>query len=67
MLVLSRKSQESIKIGDDITITICGVIGTHRVKIGIEAPPGVNVVRTEIEGKETKGASHATDKDVEKA
>ena len=46
MLVLSRKAGESIRIGDDITIHI--VKTGDRVRIGIEAPRSVNVVRTEL-------------------
>lgn len=46
MLVLSRKAGESILIGDDITIHI--VKTGDRVRIGIEAPRSVNVVRTEL-------------------
>lgn len=46
MLVLSRKAGESIRIGDDITIHI--VKTGDRVRIGIDAPRSVNVVRTEL-------------------
>lgn len=47
MLVLTRKPAEMIKIGDDIVIK---VIKTARgaVKIGIEAPSGVRVIRGEL-------------------
>ena len=47
MLVLSRKTSEKLLIGDDIVITIVR-IGTNTVRVGIEAPKGVNIVRAEI-------------------
>jgi len=46
MLVLSRKAGESIRIGDDIKIHI--VKTGDKVRIGIDAPRSVNVVRTEL-------------------
>lgn len=47
MLVISRKQQEFVQIGDDIVVK---VIRTSRgaVKIGIEAPGGVRVLRGEL-------------------
>jgi len=47
MLVLGRKSSESIIIGDNITITILSVDG-DRVKIGIDAPSDVSILRQEL-------------------
>ncbi len=47
MLVLSRREQERIKLGDSIVVTIIRVSG-ERVRIGIEAPPEVTVVRDEL-------------------
>jgi carbon storage regulator len=47
MLVLTRKTGERIHIGLDIAITIVQVHG-NRVRIGIEAPQGVSVVRGEL-------------------
>ncbi|MFC3886532.1 carbon storage regulator CsrA [Bacillus songklensis] len=47
MLVLTRKTKESIKIGDDIEITVLSVSG-DQVKIGIKAPKSVEIHRTEI-------------------
>lgn len=47
MLVLRRKVNQSIAIGDDIRIVVVGVEGDH-VKIGIEAPRDVTVHRSEV-------------------
>ncbi len=48
MLVLTRKLQEKITIGQDITITVLRIKG-NSVRIGIEAPASVHVVRGELE------------------
>ncbi len=47
MLILSRKIDQQIKIGDDISITIIEVRG-DQVKIGVEAPRDVKVFRQEV-------------------
>jgi carbon storage regulator len=47
MLVLNRREQERIRIGDDITIVIVRVKGEH-VRVGIEAPDDVEVHREEV-------------------
>jgi carbon storage regulator len=47
MLVLSRKVNERILIGDSIRITITSVRG-NQVRLGIEAPPDVTVLREEL-------------------
>ena len=47
MLILSRKIDEKIKIGEDITITLIDVHG-DQVKIGVEAPKSVKVFRQEV-------------------
>ncbi len=47
MLILSRKINEKIKIGEDITLTILEVRG-DQVKIGVEAPKDVKVFRQEV-------------------
>lgn len=47
MLVLSRKSNESIMIGKDIEIKILG-IEDGKVKLGIEAPKDLEIYRKEI-------------------
>ena len=47
MLVLTRKSGESIKIGEDISIMVVKVEG-GQVKLGIAAPEDVTIYRTEV-------------------
>ncbi len=47
MLVLSRKTEESIMLGKDIEIKVLG-IEDDRVKIGISAPREVEIYRKEI-------------------
>jgi carbon storage regulator CsrA len=47
MLVLTRKYQEKIRIGNDITITVLRTKG-KAVRLGIEAPPTVPVIRGEL-------------------
>jgi carbon storage regulator CsrA len=47
MLVLTRKYQEKIKIGDNITITVLRMKG-KAVRLGIEAPTNVPVIRGEL-------------------
>ena len=47
MLVLSRKKNESIVIGNDITVVIAEIIG-DKVRLGIEAPKDVPVHRREV-------------------
>ena len=47
MLVLTRRANESIMIGDDIIVTVLAIKG-NQVKIGIKAPKGIQVNREEI-------------------
>ena len=50
MLVLSRKTGEKICIGDGIIVTVLGWQG-NRVRLGIDAPPHVRIVREELMSK----------------
>jgi len=47
MLILTRKSGEGIKIGEDIRVVILETKG-NQVRIGIEAPKGTKVYRDEV-------------------
>ena len=47
MLILSRNTDETIRIGDEIFVTVLGVKG-KQVRIGIDAPRGIGVHREEV-------------------
>jgi len=57
MLVISRKVGESIVIGDSIVVT---VVQTQRgrVRLGVEAPPGVLILRKELQDRPRAGRTH---------
>jgi carbon storage regulator CsrA len=62
MLVLARKLDESIVIGDDIKIKVIAV-EKGVVKLGIEAPSDISIVRSELL-EDVKDANKAALKDV---
>jgi carbon storage regulator len=47
MLVLTRKSNQSIMIGDDIEISVLSIMG-EKVRVGIQAPRDIPVFRKEV-------------------
>lgn len=47
MLILSRKMNQQICVGDNISITVVSVSGS-RVKLGIDAPESVKIIRSEL-------------------
>jgi carbon storage regulator len=51
MLVLSRKESQRIRLGDDITVTIVRLT-RDQVRLGIEAPRDIRVLRDELEPHE---------------
>jgi len=63
MLVLARKLDESIVIGDDIILKVIS-IEKGVVKLGIEAPKSVSIVRSELI-EDIKDSNIAASKEVE--
>ncbi len=47
MLILTRRTGETLRIGDDVTLTILGIKG-NTVRVGISAPKDVAVHREEV-------------------
>jgi carbon storage regulator len=47
MLILTRRTRESLKVGDEVTITILAARGNN-VRLGIEAPKHIEVHREEV-------------------
>jgi carbon storage regulator len=47
MLVLTRKSNQSVMIGDDIEVSVLSIMG-EKVRIGIQAPRDIPVFRKEV-------------------
>lgn len=61
MLVLTRKTDETIKIGDDVEITVIRVRG-NSVRIGIKAPKEIRVTRGELDSKPHQHIADAPNK-----
>jgi carbon storage regulator len=57
MLVLTRKPNQSIMIGDDVEVSVLSVVG-EKVRIGIHAPQDIPVFRTEIYVELERGEPH---------
>jgi carbon storage regulator len=73
MLVLTRKPNQSIMIGDDIEVSVLSVVG-EKVRIGIHAPHDIPVFRTEIyveiqreEGEQQSPSSETIRAEVDEA
>jgi carbon storage regulator len=62
MLVLTRKSNQSIMIGDDIEVSVLSIMG-EKVRIGIQAPRDIPVFRKEVylEIQEERGHAAASE------
>jgi carbon storage regulator len=62
MLVLTRKSNQSIMIGDEIEVSVLSIMG-EKVRIGIQAPRDIPVFRKEVylEIQEERGSVAAPD------
>jgi carbon storage regulator len=68
MLVLTRKSNQSIMIGDDIEVSVLAIMG-EKVRIGIQAPRDIPVFRKEVylEIQQERGASKDAREEVDAA
>jgi len=68
MLVLTRKSNQSIMIGDDIEVSVLSVMG-EKVRIGIQAPREIPVFRKEVylEIQQERAASGDVRREVDEA
>lgn len=56
MLVLTRRTNETIKIGDDVRVTVCRVQGGN-VRLGIDAPPDKPILRGELTNRDSAAAA----------
>ena len=59
MLVLSRKSTESIHIGDSVVVTVLEVRG-NKVRIGIDAPEDIHVFRSELLDRDSNASGNGS-------
>lgn len=55
MLILSRKESERIYLGDDVVLTIVRIQG-DKVRIGVEAPSDVRILRRELQEMDLESA-----------
>lgn len=65
MLVLSRKQSQQITLGKSITITVLSVQG-GRVRLGIDAPASVRVLRAELALRLSDAGNLPADKEMRK-
>jgi carbon storage regulator len=69
MLVLTRKSNQSIMIGDDIEVSVLAIMG-EKVRVGIQAPRDIPVFRKEVYleiQEERLGAGRGSREEVDEA
>lgn len=64
MLILTRRPGEAIYIGDEVTVTVLGVVG-NQVRFGIEAPRHIVIDRAEIHEKKMREKLHAAGREVD--
>ncbi|MBC6413987.1 MAG: carbon storage regulator CsrA [Chromatiales bacterium] len=64
MLILTRRVGETLKVGDDVSVTVLAVRG-NQIRIGINAPKGIGVYREEIYDKKKGADKPTTDIDEE--
>ena len=59
MLVLTRRFGESIRIGDDIRVTIINRDHNEQIRVGIEAPKNISILREELYERDESGEGQA--------
>ena len=64
MLVVKRKTNQRVRIGDDIWITIVEVCGRNEVRLGVDAPPEIRVLREELIDDERLPQRHSAASDA---
>ena len=65
MLILTRRVGETLKVGDDVSVTVLGVRGSQ-IRIGITAPRGIGVYREEIYDKKKEADKETAEDGKEK-
>ena len=60
MLVLARRQGESILIGDNVRVRVLKVLTHDKVRIGIDAPDDVVVLREELAARQPQEATHGS-------
>lgn len=66
MLVLSRRVGESIEIGNNVTVKVVRING-DKIRIGIEAPPEINIRRSELADENDDGAKETNGEETGRA
>jgi len=64
MLILTRRVGESLRIGDDVSVTVLGIKGSQ-VRLGVNAPKSIPVHREEVYDRINDENSKNSDKKVE--
>ena len=64
MLILTRRVGESLRIGDDVSVTVLGIKGSQ-VRIGVNAPKKISVHREEVYDRIHDENSNKSEGDVE--
>jgi carbon storage regulator len=66
MLVLSRRETERVRLGNSIVLTIVRVSG-DKVRLGIEAPPNVLVLRDELQPHDSPAQPQSSPEEIPQA